>query len=106
MKTKNVGIGVTHMARPNKCQMSRKATEAALYQALELSNIDEKYFRDQVEEYMKFFDNLAQLNGLLDSGPDIEVLREKRQVTKEMRNILVFLGLKPVESGGGGFEEL
>jgi len=94
------------MARPTKSDMSRRDTESALYKVLELNSMEEKFYKDQVTEYMKFYDNLAKLNEVLDDRIDVDVLREKRQVTKEMRSILMFLGLKPLENGGGGFEDL
>jgi len=94
------------MARPNKKQADKKKTEAALYKALEDFGLKEKYYEDQVSEYMKYYSNLDTINDKLSVNLDIDLLKEKRQVTKEMRSILAFLGLKPAESGGGGFEEL
>ena len=55
---------------------------------------------------MKYFDNLDKINEELIGGLDIDLLKEKRQVTKEMRNILTFLGLKPMDYGSESFEEL
>lgn len=98
--------GVIKVARPSLKQVSRKDTENALMQALETNNINEKYYKDQVLQYMKYFDNLEELNDSLGTHMDIEILKEKRQVTKEMRSILDFLGLKPQAAGGGQFEEL
>lgn len=94
------------MARLTKAQISREETKTALFKALEANNLDEKYYNDQVEEYMKYYDNLGALNEKLKVKLDIDCLKEKRQVTKEMRSILMFLGLKPPEGGGGGFEDL
>ena len=75
-------------------------------QALEKKQTNEKYLIDQVDEYMKYFDNLDKINEELIGGLDIDLLKEKRQVTKEMRNILTFLGLKPMDYGSESFEEL
>ncbi len=94
------------MARPTKKEKEKKDTEVALLQSLTENGLKEKYYKDQVTEYMKYYDNLAELNDKLRGGLDIEILKEKRQVTKEMRNILSYLGLKPATEGGGGFEEL
>lgn len=94
------------MARPSNKEREKKATESALLKSLSENGLNEKYYKDQVAEYMKYYDNLQELNGKLTKNLDIEILKEKRQVTKEMRNILSYLGLKPTAEGGGGFEEL
>ena len=94
------------MARQKSEAKQRKDTENALKQALELNNATDKFLLDQVSEYMCYYDNLKVLNDKLKERFDVDILREKRQVTKEMRNILSFLGLKPIAEGGGGFEEL
>lgn len=94
------------MARPNKQQMARNETETALFKALENKGLTQKYYKDQVSEYMKFYDNLTKLNEDLEKDLDIEVLKEKRQVTKEMRGLLMFLELAPVKNGGDGDVEL
>ncbi|RDU22200.1 hypothetical protein [Anaerosacchariphilus polymeriproducens] len=94
------------MARPTKEMELRKETEATILKALKLNHTDEKYLRDQVDEYMKFYDNLARINAKLEKDLEIELLKEKRQITKEMRSILLFLGLKPEEQGAGTIEAL
>lgn len=96
------------MARPTKKQSLRKQTERALYQALSENGLEEKFYQDQVAEYMKYYDNLEELNKYLENKLSIDYLKEKRQVTKEMRSILAYLGFKPGTAigGEGGFEEL
>ena len=78
----------------------RKRTYEQLKAQLLLLGCDQQFYMDQVEEYMIYYDNLQTLNErLLDSSWDTksfnEILKEKRQVTKEMRNILAFLKLRP-----------
>lgn len=78
----------------------KKATYEQLTTQLLLAGYDKQFYMDQVDEYMIYYDNLQTLNTrLLDIGLDSktfnEILKEKRQVTKEMRNILTFLNLQP-----------
>lgn len=78
----------------------RKKTEEQLIGQLLLAGYDKQFYIDQVDQYMIYYDNLALLNQrLLDESLDAkmfnEILKEKRQVTKEMRNILAFLKLRP-----------
>jgi hypothetical protein len=94
------------MARPSRGDMDRRATKNALYKALSDKGLGQKYYGDQVDEYMKYYDNLAELNACLEAEMDVNILKEKRQVTKEMRGILAFLELTPSENGGDGYEEL
>lgn len=95
------------MARPTKEEMLRKETKATIIKALEEKGTAEKYLLDQVDEYMGYFDSLKVINTKLNKGFNIDLSKEKRQVTKEMRSILDFLGLKPVEmTKEGTFEEL
>ena len=83
----------------------RKQTEEGLILQLKASGYEQQFLMDHVDEYMIYYDNLGTLNArLLDSSLDAktynEILKEKRQVTKEMRNILAFLKLQPVGEGG------
>lgn len=78
----------------------RKKTEEQLIGQLLLNGYDKQFYLDQVDQYMIYYDNLSFLNEkLLDKSLDAkmfnEILKEKRQVTKEMRNILAFLKLRP-----------
>ena len=94
----------------------RKQTQEGLMLQLKLAGYEQQFLIDHVEEYMIYYDNLGTLNQrLLDNSLDTktynEILKEKRQVTKEMRNILSFLKLQPVgeggsPSGGDGYEAL
>lgn len=94
-------------------QRKRKKTHDQLTFKLKLMGYEEQFYLDQVEEYMIYYDNLQTLNEkLLNSSLDTkafnEILKEKRQVTKEMRNILAFLKLRPSagdETPSGGSEE-
>lgn len=84
----------------NRSTRKRKTTYDQLVGQLLLAGYDKQFYMDQVEEYMIYYDNLQTLNErLLDIGLDArsfnEILKEKRQVTKEMRNILTFLNLQP-----------
>lgn len=93
-----------------KNQRKRKTTYEQLMLKLKLTGYEEQFYVDQVEEYMIYYDNLFTLNErLLDTSLDIktynEILKEKRQVTKEMRNILAFLKLKPNDELPTGGEE-
>lgn len=94
-------------------QRKRKQTYEQLKGQLLLMGCDQQFYLDQVEEYMIYYDNLQTLNTkLLIDGLDTksfnEILKEKRQVTKEMRNILAFLKLRPTsgdETPSGGSDE-
>lgn len=81
-------------------QRKRKQTYEQLKGQLLLLGCEQQFYMDQVDEYMIYYDNLQTLNEkLLNSSLDTksfnEILKEKRQVTKEMRNILAFLKLRP-----------
>ena len=78
----------------------RKQTYEQLKFQLISAGYDRQFYMDQIDEYMIYYDNLSYLNQrLLDNTMDTktfnEILKEKRQVTKEMRNILTFLKLQP-----------
>lgn len=82
------------------CKSKRKQTYEQLKEQLLSSGYDKQFYIDQIDEYMIYYDNLSKLNQeLMKHDIDIkifnEVLKEKRQVTKEMRNILTFLKLRP-----------
>lgn len=83
-----------------KSQRKRKQTYEQLKGQLILLGCDQQFYIDQIDEYMIYYDNLQTLNEkLLDTTLETkefnEILKEKRQVTKEMRNILAFLKLRP-----------
>ena len=97
-----------------KSPRKRKKTYEQLKGQLLLLGCDQQFYMDQVDEYMIYYDNLQTLNEkLLDTSWDTktfnEILKEKRQVTKEMRNILAFLKLRPssddVPSSGSDDDE-
>lgn len=95
------------VARPSKEEMLKRETKAAIIRALQDRGISEKYLLDQVDEYMGYYDSLREINGKLKKGFKIDLSKEKRQITKEMRSILDFLGLRPVEIDKDDiFEEL
>ncbi len=98
------------MARQKSKEKKWEETRKNLKKALMERGITEQIFEDKIEEYMTFYDSLNCLNKLvkdIESHENInvknyaDVLREKRMVTAEMRNILNFLGLKPDIDGGG-----
>ena len=99
---------VVYMGLTRK-QLARKKTYDALMLELAKSGFEQQFYLDQVDEYMLYYDNLQILNDRLADTEDVriynEILKEKRQVTKELRNILTFLKLKPTDEGGGGFGE-
>lgn len=81
-------------------QRKRKRTYEQLKAQLLLLGCEQQFYMDQVDEYMIYYDNLQTLNEkllveYLDTKSFNEILKEKRQVTKEMRNILAFLKLRP-----------
>ena len=88
-----------------KGSVKKKRTHEELIQQLILAGYDKQFYLDHVEEYMIYYDNLKLLNDkikTLETSDDVsllkmytELLKEKRQVTKEMRNILSFLKLRP-----------
>lgn len=84
----------------------RKDTYEQLIFELDRNGYDQQFYKDHVDEYMNYYDSLQVLNQRLLGDCDYktynEVLKEKRQVTKEMRSILAFLKLKPSDEGGDG----
>ena len=93
-----MGRGKTFAKNYNK-------TKADLLLSLRLKNLNEKYYLDLVEDYMNFFTDSFDLQKSLDKvsnqneegEKDIELVKEKRQINKQMMNILSFLSLKPPE---------
>lgn len=86
--------------------LARNRTENSLLLALKNSGYEEKFFYDQINEYMLYYDSLFLLNEKLlqnkGTSSYFDILKEKRLLTKEMRNILSFLKLEPTEVGGIG----
>ena len=92
-----------------------KRTYEELKGQLILMGCDQQFYLDHVDEYMNYYDhlqvlNVRLLNNDLDTKSFNEILKEKRQVTKEMRNILAFLKLRPnseesTPSNDGGDED-
>lgn len=93
------------MARPSKSEQLKKETKATILKALEDKGNCEKYLLDQVDEYMRFYDNLATINDKLSEKFNADLVKEKRLIAKEMRNILTFLGLKPSCGMGADYPE-
>lgn len=91
------------MARPSKEETLKKETKEALLLALEKKGTTAQYYKDQVEEYMRFYDNLVTINSELntykeritDTDDYTKLLKEKRLISKEMRGILKFLNITP-----------
>ena len=99
------------MARLSREESARRGTEKALKLTLEIKNLNEKYYNDLVDEYMEYYDNIKSLNKRIEGAESdtayMSLVKEKRQVAKEMRNILDFLGLRPKgENIVVGYEEL
>lgn len=90
------------MPRPKKEVSLRKATKEAILQALSENKTDAQYYLDQVDQYMEYYDNLQLINQQLNKikcitsdnkNTFVDLTKEKRLITKEMRAILLFLGL-------------
>lgn len=106
------------MARPLSDETKKQKTMESLLKSIKIAGMDEKFYRDKVDEYMSFYDDLMTINGRLsDMKSDknfslkayTEATAEKRRISSEMRSILIYLGLKPVNGGGAGgakYEEL
>lgn len=97
------------MARLTKEQQSRKTTVESLNLRIRLNGNEDKFLLDQIDQYMIYYDDLNILNNKINNVKDspndtksyTELLKEKRQITKEMRGILTFLGLLPSSEEGG-----
>lgn len=83
------------MANITKAEREKRKTKKAILKSIEGLNLTEKYYFDQVDEYMRYYDDLQRINAELSNKFSSELSKEKRQITKEMRNILRFLGLDP-----------
>lgn len=107
------------MAREPGGKTKRKQTLESLKNALVLNKMSVKFLEDKVEEYMSFYDDLTYINETLKTLKTsgncklkayTDATAEKRRISSEMRNILRFLGLKPVAAdvttGGEEDEEL
>ncbi len=107
------------MARKLSPDARRKKTLESLENALVSNKLSEQFLKDKVEEYMSFYDDLTYINETLIRAKTAgnctlkaytDATAEKRRISSEMRGILRFLGLKPVDanlpSEGGENEEL
>ncbi len=85
---------------------ARNKTENSLKELIKKNGYQAKFYYDQISEYMLYYDSLYILNKKMKENSNnsqyFDCLKEKRQVTKEMRNILSFLKLEPVEIGDPG----
>ena len=93
------------VARPTKKEKLKKETKATILKALENNGTTEKYLLDQVDEYIRFYENLEAINEKLSQSFNPDLVKEKRLIAKEMRNILTFLGLKPISGMGADCPE-
>lgn len=88
--------------------VTRKEIKDNLERQLEEKNLTDAVYRSQVAQYMTFHDRLRDLNKMAVSKDetgakvlDVDCIKEARLVSRSMREILAFLGLKPPEKGGG-----
>ena len=93
------------MARKPSAATLRKMTRESLENALSANKMSEKFLSDKIDEYMSFYDDLIFINSRLlkiksDESRSLkaytDATAEKRRISSEMRNILSFLGLQPV----------
>lgn len=105
------------MARPYSEETKRQKTMESVLGAIKMSGMEEKFYKDKVDEYMSFYDDLSTINDQLIAMKSkdnfslkayTDATAEKRRISSEMRSILSYLGLKPAASigGGGRYEEL
>ena len=90
------------MPMPSKEKLAKQNTMDDLLNRCVDNGLVQKFYKDQIDQYMLFYDDLEMLNKQLKSGKlDLTAYRatvaEKRRITTEMRSILIFLGLKPPE---------
>lgn len=104
------------MARPLSAESKKIKTRESLEKSLVEKDLTENFYKDKIDEYMSFYDDLTVINNQLINMKSNENLTlksytdataEKRRISNEMRSILSFLGLKPLDGkSGGGYEEL
>lgn len=105
------------MARPCSEETKRQKTMESIMKSIEASGMEEKFYKDKVDEYMSFYDDLLIINeqliamkskGNFSLKAYTDATAEKRRISSEMRSILSYLGLKPAggTGGGGKYEEL
>lgn len=99
------------MGRKKTPENQRKETLESLEESIKKEKLEAKFYKDQIELYMGFYDDLNLINDkviILKNDKNFslrsytDATSEKRRIAKEMRDILTFLGLKPTEKGGGG----
>ena len=105
------------MARPCSEETKRQKTMESILESIKALGMEEKFYKDKVDEYMSFYDDLSTINEQLTAMKSkgnfslkayTDSTAEKRRISAEMRSILSYLGLKPVAGTGGGgrYEEL
>lgn len=99
----------------NDDKQSRARTKTAIENAISKEKRKEQYIKDMINEYMNNYDILKRINfqiGKFQEVDDkaIELLKQKRQIAKEMRTIMLFLGINPItfkeENKGYGSNEV
>lgn len=102
------------MAREKSPEKKREETLKNLKKVVAQNGLADQIYLDKIEEYMSFYDDLKRLDDYLKSqNNDSLIIKnytdatgEKRRISSEMRNILMFLGLKPGNKGGPAPEKL
>lgn len=104
------------MARPMLPENKKLKTRESLEKSLKEKYLNEDFYKDKIDEYMSFYDDLSVINCQLIAMKTndnfnlksyTDATSEKRRISNEMRSILSFLGLKPLDGkSGGGYEDL
>lgn len=106
------------MARKKSEEAKREETRKNLEELIKEKGKIEPIYRDKVEEYMSFYDNLKTVEKYLkeleykeneiEKMPIkiyTETVSEKRRISSEMRNILTYLGIKPDQNRNGAIKD-
>lgn len=77
-------------------KIARTKTKNSIEKNLTEESLDKQFIKDQISEYMHYYDIMRKINFQLAAKQEIDkeymdLLKEKRQISKELRNILNYL---------------
>lgn len=79
-------------------KIARTKTRKSIEKNIPEDLLSQQFIKDQINEYMIFYDIMCKINRNISLSSEfnnltMDLLKEKRQITKEMRNIIDFLSI-------------
>lgn len=97
-------------------KIARTKTRNSIESNLTEESLSKQFIKDQISEYMNYYDIMKKINFQLAAKQEIDkdymdLVKEKRQISKELRNILDFLlpfskEKNPIDPDSAGDDEI